>query len=145
MKSSRKKYQPGNNPYNNPFQTEISLYRTSEGGMARMGRSSDTYGHGYGSETGRVRGTKGSFYDKYQGLEKNLPDITQPPLPPGVPAGGHGGSHGRLSDEFISAILEDRLPEVHIANALNMTVGGIIAHRSALRDGEWLDIPQYSL
>ena len=143
MKSSLPKYQPGNNSYNNPFQTEISLYRTSEGGMARMGRSSDTPGHGYGSETGRVRGTKGSFYDKYEGLETNLPDITRPPLPPGVPAGGHGGSHGRLMDEFVTAILDDRKPLVDIAMALNMTVAGIVAHKSALRDGELIKIPQY--
>jgi predicted dehydrogenase len=143
MKSSLPKYQPGNNPYNNPFQTEISLYRTSEGGMARMGRSSDTPGHGYGSETGRVRGTKGSYYDKYEGIETNLPDITRPPLPPGVPAGGHGGSHGLLMQEFVTAILEDRKPLVDIAMALNMTVGGIVAHKSALRDGEWMKIPQY--
>ena len=29
--------------------------------------------------------------------------------------------------------------------ALNMTVSGIIAHQSAMRDGETLKIPQYAL
>lgn len=110
-----------------------------------MGRSADTRGHGYGSETGRVRGTKGSYYEKYEGVVENLPDIERPPLPPGVPAGGHGGSHGRLGDEFITSILQDRKPLVDIAMSLNMTVGGIVAHQSALKDGEWLDIPQYKL
>jgi len=143
MPSQMKRYQKGENRYNNPFATEISLYRTSEGGMARMGRSSDSPGHGYGSETGRVKGTKGSFYDKYDGFEKNLPNLTRPPLPPGVPPGGHGASHGRLMDEFVSAILLDRKPLVDIATALNMTVGGIVAHQSALKNGEWLKIPQY--
>ena len=108
-----------------------------------MGRSSDTRGHGYGSETGRVRGTKGSYYDKYDGIEENKPDIERPPLPPGVPAGGHGGSHGRLMDEFVSAILQDRKPLVDVAMALNMTVGGIVSHQSALKDGELLKIPQF--
>ncbi len=145
MPSAMTRYQTGNNRYNNPFATEISLYRTSEGGMARMGRSSDSPGHGYSSETGRVRGTKGSYYDKYEGFEKDLPDLTRPPLPPGVPAGGHGGSHGRLTDEFVSAILQDRKPLVDIATALNMTVGGIVAHQSALKNGEWMKIPQYKL
>ena len=87
----------------------------------------------------------GSYYDKYEGLKEDLPDTSRPPLPPGVPAGGHGGSHGRLTDEFVSAILEDRKPLVDIATALNMTVGGIVAHQSALKDGEWMKIPQYNL
>ncbi len=48
-----------------------------------MGRSSDSMGgHGYGAETGRVRGTTGSYYDKYEGLMKNLPDVSRPALPP---------------------------------------------------------------
>lgn len=143
--SLMERYQQGNNRYNNLFATEISLYRTSKGGMARMGRSADTFGHGYGMETGRVKGTRGSYYDKYEGLEKNLPDLKRPPLPHGVPPGGHGGSHGRLTDEFITAILQDRKPLVDIATALNMTVGGIVAHQSALKNGEWLKIPQYKL
>jgi len=142
MPSSMERYHE--NQYQNPFATEISLYRTSEGGMARMGRSSDTYGHGYGMETGRVRGTKGSYYEKYEGIEETLPDIERPALPPGVPPGGHGGSHGRLADEFISSILLDRKPLVDIATALNMTVGGIVAHTSAMKDGEWMKIPQYT-
>ena len=110
-----------------------------------MGRSADTFGHGYGSETGRVRGTRGSYYDKYEGLEENLPDLTRPPLPPGMPPGSHGGSHGHLTEEFIRAILEDRKPLVDIDIALNMTVGGIVAHQSALKNGEWMKIPQYKL
>ena len=141
--SDMERYQKGKNKYNNPFATEISLYRTSDGGMARMGRSADTYGHGYGSETGRVRGTKGSFYDKYEGFEKDLPDLNRPPLPPGLSAGGHGGSHGYLTDEFLTAILQDRKPLVNIATALNLTVGGIVAHQSALKGGELMKIPQY--
>ncbi len=143
--SRMERYQKGNNRYNNPFGTEISFYKTSDGGMARMSRSSDTVGHGFGSETGRVRGLKGSYYDKYEGLEKGLPDLSRPPLPPGMDPGGHGGSHGYLTDEFVRAIIEDRMPLVNIAAALNLTVGGIVAHLSALRDGEWMKIPQFKL
>jgi len=134
---------PGNNRYKNPFGTEIALFRTSEGGMSRMAVSWDT--PGFGAEAGRIRGERGTFYEKYEGIEKNFPDLVRPPLPPGVSAGGHGGSHGRLTDEFISAILQDRKPLVDIATALNMTVGGIVAHQSALKGGEWLTIPQYKL
>jgi predicted dehydrogenase len=145
MPSLMERYQPGNNRYKNPFGTEISLYRTSEGGMARMGRSSDTPGGHEFLEDGRVRGERGSYYEKYEGLEKDLPDLSRPPLPPGVSPGGHGGSHGRLMDEFVTAILQDRKPLVDIATALNMTVGGIVAHQSALKGEEWMKIPQYKL
>ena len=134
---------PENNRYKNSFGTEIALFRTSEGGMSRMAVSWDTPGDS--GEKGRIRGQKGSFYGKYQGLEKTLPDLKRPPLPPGVKAGGHGGSHGRLMDEFVTAILQDRKPLVDIATALNMTVGGIVAHQSALKDGEWMKIPQFRL
>ena len=48
-------------------------------------------------------------------------------------------------NEFITAILEDRRPLVDIAQALNMTVAGIVAHQSALKDGESMKIPQYRI
>ena len=57
MPSIVKELQPGNNRYKNPFGTEIALFRTSEGGMARMGVSWDTFVPG--SETGRVYGQRG--------------------------------------------------------------------------------------
>ncbi|MBT6627516.1 MAG: hypothetical protein HOB49_10925 [Gemmatimonadetes bacterium] len=47
--------------------------------------------------------------------------------------------------EFVEALLQERTPLVDIAQSLNMTVGGIVAHESALRGGELLKIPQYSL
>lgn len=139
-KSKMERYH--NNRYNNPFATEIALFKTSEGGISRMSRSADT--PGYHAETGRVRGLRGTYYEKYEGLEENLPNTKRPPLPPGVPAGGHGGSHGPLMNEFILSILEDRQPLCDIVMALNMTVPGIVAHESALRGGEWMKIPHYS-
>jgi predicted dehydrogenase len=132
---------PANNRYQNPFGSEIALFRTSEGGMARMGVSWDSPGHE--GEMGRIRGQRGAYYNKYAGLEKKLPNTARPPLPPRVEAGGHGGSHGYLMNEFITAILEDRHPLVNIAWALNMTVAGIVAHESARKQGELLRIPQY--
>ena len=143
MPSRVEHLQPANNRYKNAFGTEIALFRTSEGGMSRMAVSWDT--PGYGGEMGRIRGQKGSFYGKFEGLEKNLPDTKRPPLPPGVAAGGHGGSHGYLMDEFVTAILQNRKPLVDVAMALNMTFAGIVAHQSALKDGELLKIPQFTL
>ena len=81
----------------------------------------------------------------YQGLEKQLPSIAKPPLPPGVNAGGHGGSHGYLGNEFVMSIIENRKPLVDVAWGLNMTVSGMVAHQSALKDGELMKIPQYKV
>ena len=137
---------PANNRYKNPFGSEIALLRTSEGGMARMAVCWDSPGDG--GEKGRIRGQRGSYYDggkNYEGLEKNLPPTKKPPLPPTVYPGGHGGSHGYLMNEFVLSILENRKPLVDVAQALNMTVAGIVAHQSALKDGELLRIPQYKL
>jgi predicted dehydrogenase len=134
---------PENNRYKNAFGTEIALFRTSEGGASRMAVTWDTPGPG--GEMGRVRGQKGSFYGKYEGLEPITVDLLRPALPPSVNPGGHGGSHGYLMNEFVSAILQDRQPLVDVAQALNMTVAGIVAHQSALKNGELMKIPQYRL
>lgn len=124
--------QAKNNDYKNPFGSEIALFRTSEGGISRMAVCWDIpSAHG---EQGRIYGEKNS---------KGNVNTSRPPLPPGVSAGGHGGSHGYLASEFVDAILRDRKPWVDVAQALNMTVPGIVAHQSALKDGELLKIPRY--
>jgi len=136
-------FQPDKNAYKNPFATEVALLRTSEGGMARMAVSWDTPGHS--GEMGRVRGQNGAVYGTFEGTAKaDGISLAKPPLPPTVDAGGHGGSHGYLSNEFVMSILEKRTPLVNIAWALNMTVAGIVSHMSALKDGELMKIPQYT-
>ena len=134
--------QPKNNRYKNPFGTEIALLRTSEGGMARMAESWDTVSKE--SETGRVRGQRGSMAGmSYSGRTRSCPRSSRPPLPPTVQPGSHGGSHGFLADEFVTAILANREPLVDVVAALNMTVAGIVAHQSASAGGSLLKIPQY--
>ena len=137
-------FKDGRNQYENPFATEVALFRASDGGMARMTESWDT--PGFHGEVGRVRGQKGSMtgtrYDGLADVSKVI--LAKPPLPPKVAAGGHGGSHGYLCEEFVTAILQDRKPLVDVVSALNMTVSGIVAHQSALKDGELMKIPQYA-
>ena len=150
-RSSLQHFQPENNTYNNPFGSEIALFRTSEGGMARMAVCWDN--PGISGEVGRNSGQLGAwwgnafrsnYYAHANQLVSTL-DLTKPALPPSVPAGGHGGSHGHLCHEFITSLLENRKPYCDIAMSLNMTVAGIVAHQSALKDGELLKIPQYKM
>ena len=117
--------------------------RTSEGGMARMGVSWDTPGDS--GEKGRIRGQKGTYYGEYQGLEKELPAIQRPPLPPGVKAGGHGGSHPHLAHEFLRALVEDRDPFPNARQSANWTAVGILAYESAMEGGKRVDLPAFTL
>ncbi|MEJ6578471.1 MAG: Gfo/Idh/MocA family oxidoreductase [Akkermansiaceae bacterium] len=134
MPSTVPHLQAQNNDYGNPFGSEIAMFRTSEGGMSRMAVTWDILTNG--GERGRVYGQKN---------DKATVRTNRPPLPPGVGGGGHGGSHGHLTTEFIDAILRDRKPWIDVAQSLNMTVAGIVAHQSALRDGELMKVPQYVL
>ena len=143
MPSEIEHLRPENNRFKNGFGTEVALFRTGEGGMSRMSVSWDTPGHL--GEMGRVRGQKGAYYGNFAGIQKVTVETKRPPLPPGVEPGGHGGSHGYLMSEFVASILQNRQPIVNIATALNLTVPGIIAHQSALKDGERLKIPQYKI
>jgi len=55
----------------------------------------------------------------------------------------HGGSHCFITNEFINSITNNRKPEIDIYEALAFTVPGLIAHQSALKDGETLKIPEF--
>jgi len=146
------------NAIGNVFNSEVGLFRTKEGGICRIiicgsqgeyleaGRIRGEYA-GYNWHNGKAEGFVGDAIGKKrldQALEKGV-ETKKPALPPGVSTGGHGGSHGYLANDFIDAILRGRKPAVDVLDALNMTVPGYYAHLSAMKDGETLKIPQYSL
>ena len=67
---------------------------------------------------------------------------------PGMPApvrvnAYHGGSHPYLVHEFVSSLVESRPSSVDQDRAAEWTAPGIVAHDSAMRDGEWLEVPSY--
>lgn len=139
-------FKDANNPHKNPFGNEVALFKTSDGASARMAVMWDA--PGYHGETGRINGTKGSYCTytpKYTGIEKELAskiNIIKDQLPPGVDAGGHGGSHAYLTDDFIRAILvPGHKVCCDIKRSLNTTMAGVYAHISALKGGETLKIP----
>ncbi len=152
----KSKRQP--NAIGNVFNSEVGLFRTREGGICRIiicgsqgeyleaGRLRGEYA-GYDWHNGRAEGFVSDETGKRrlkQALQNGV-QTKKPALPPGVAAGGHGGSHGYLMDDFVDAILRGRKPAVDVIDALNMTVPGYYAHLSAMKDGETIKIPQYSL
>ena len=140
-------FKPDANAYKNPFDSEIALFRTHEGGASRMSVCWGTRGsHG---EFGHVRGERGMMegtrFSPAADLQKRPVDFSKPKLPPGMSAGGHGGSHGYLTEEFVTALLQKRRPLIDVVCSLNLTVPGVVAHQSALKNGELMKVPQYKL
>jgi predicted dehydrogenase len=134
IKGLYEQFQPQNNPHNNAFGTEIGLFKTSQGGIARIAQSWDMKD---------AHGEQGRVYAEV--TRNNNINWQRPPLPPGANGPHHGASHGYLTNDFIESILLNRKPYVDISEALNMTLAGVVAHQSALKGGEWMKIPQYSL
>ncbi len=62
-----------------------------------------------------------------------------------VQGGGHGGSHPHMAHEMITAILEDRDPKPNAVTSANWTCVGICAHESALKGGEIVKLPEFTL
>ncbi|EMI44291.1 oxidoreductase domain protein [Rhodopirellula sp. SWK7] len=62
-----------------------------------------------------------------------------------VQGGGHGGSHPHLVHEFVSAIRDGRDPRPNATTSANWTCVGICAHESALKGGEIVRLPEFTL
>ena len=56
---------------------------------------------------------------------------------------GHGGSHPYLVNEFVDAVAHNRTPAINIWEAARYMAMGVMAHKSALKDGETLDVPDW--
>jgi predicted dehydrogenase len=117
---------------NNPFACESALFETSERTMCRINVFWDC--------DPDSDGETGSWIWQSQDTMR-VPD--QVSIPPGMSYGGHGGSHGPLVNEFLTAIIQNREPAVNAGEAMAMTAPGIRAHHSALKGGEQLQVPQF--
>jgi hypothetical protein len=62
-----------------------------------------------------------------------------------IQGSGHGGSHPHLVNEFLRALLEDRDPWPNAMQSANWTCTGICAHQSAMRGGEIVRLPAFTL
>jgi predicted dehydrogenase len=145
-----------NNRMKNPFFNEFALMETSGGNVIRHNECRQIASQEM--ERAQWFGEKAALYMAIPGA---MPDTWQPrygkPAPANVPdywktdrlpaamrhASGHGGSHTFITAEFISAVLENREPAVNVYEALAMTVPGIVAHQSALKNGERLRVPDF--
>jgi len=145
----------------NLFGNETAFFRLSNGAAARICEYR-RIGH-FGREAFRLYGTEGCFSDgpggqhwvTKQGAQAVPQAEMRDPLPEEVVQawrrgfgerdfyGGHGGSHAYLVHEFVDAVANNRSPQVNAWVAARYFVPGILAHKSALRDGEVLKVPDW--
>ena len=159
-----------NNPYKNPFWNETAFFTTSrntpfrvevnwkgalravergewrgnkmsffsalqEGGEHTIVRAADTLGHddaGFKNNSNKVETYQQEVWWQTGMLPASLRHNS-----------AHGGSHTFITHEFIDALVNNRQPEVNIYEALAYTAPGIVAHQSALKNGEYMKIPGF--
>lgn len=56
---------------------------------------------------------------------------------------GHFGSHQFLVDDFVKAVITNRLPPNHVWAAARYCIPGLSAHQSAVDRGRWIDVPDF--
>ncbi len=159
-----------NNPYQNPFWNGTAFFKTNRNHPFRV--EVNWKGALRSVERGEWRGDKMSFFSALkEGDEHTIVKVAdttgkddagfqykanavetykQPVwwqtnmLPePLRHNSGHDGSHTFLTHEFIDSLIKNRRPEVDVYEALAYTAPGIVAHQSALRNGEFMSIPDF--
>lgn len=58
---------------------------------------------------------------------------------------GHAGSHAQITHEFVDAITNERHPDVDVWESAAYTAPGLVAHASALNDGELMKMPDFGV
>ncbi|HOC02638.1 MAG TPA: Gfo/Idh/MocA family oxidoreductase [Candidatus Ratteibacteria bacterium] len=132
---------------------EVGLFKTEKGSVVKILRSQVPacphfvwyclYGTNGHLENKRVKG-EGFIYVKGQTPEDGevfTSSIVDPNAPPEAKKGGHGTSEYYMIRDFLSSIENNTNPPIDVFRATEWTIPGIIAHKSAMKDGQWLDVP----
>jgi len=146
----------GDKYFEGQFANETALFWMSNGATMRICEARRV-GHPC-EETFQIFGTEGSYRSHCWLTREGRTELTveqmRDPLPEEVYNafrdvkgeglyGGHGGSHAYLVHEFVSAIAEGRRPAIHVWEAVRYMAPGVMAHKSALKDGEVLEVPDW--
>ena len=145
------------------FGNETALFQMSNGAAVRICEYRDI--GVLGREMFSLYGTKAAFYGGENRCEANywctktsltkvgidqmrekLPDDVYKAFlaaGKGDPYGGHGGSHTYLVNEFVTSVAEGRQPSTNAWEAVRWMAAGAVAHKSALKGGELLSVPDW--
>ena len=159
-------WNPGQNPetMGNAFADETAFFKMSNGSTMRiceyrkvgaparemfniLGSGACFYSGGGGRGEDRWLDLKSSTILTEEDMRDPLPEDVykafQARSQTGDVYGGHGGSHAYLANEFVDAIANGRQPAINAWEAVRYMVPGVMAHKSALKDGETLDVPDW--
>jgi predicted dehydrogenase len=138
-----------------PFSNETALFRMSDGSALRACEHREC---SVGRVAFRIYGTEASFeagcWIREGEVIRPPAEEMRDPLPAEVteawgdaPAAlvdaGEAGACVRLVHEFVEAVAQRRRPAINVWEAVRYMAPGVIAHRSALRDGEVLEVPDW--
>lgn len=140
---------------------ELGLFQTEKGSVVKILRSQTAsrphtvwyslYGTKGHLENQRDRGD-GLYYScEEESMSGGFKDaqampctVVDPNAPEEAKKGGHGTSEYYLIRDFLDAIAKNTRPPIDITRSLDFTIPGIIAHQSAMKNGEWMDVPTFN-
>jgi len=137
---------------------QVALFQTEKGMTIKMLRTSvmprkpalhyyALHGtRGYVESARRRIGDKGLLYiegEMQEAKEIDVP-VSDPSLPESARAGGHGTAEYCLVQDFLRSLEQGEKPRIDEVRAMEMTAPGLVAHESATRGGEWLDVPSFA-
>ena len=137
---------------------QMGLFQTEKGMMIKLLRTSvaprkpplhyySLHGTTGYIESGRSAiGKPGLIYiegemDSHQEIDVLISD---PSLPESARAGGHGTAEYCLVQDFLRCLETGEKPRIDEVRGMDMTLPGLVAHESAMRGGEWLDVPSFA-
>jgi hypothetical protein len=161
-----------NNEYRNVFSNQTALFKMSDGSSTRINEFR-RIGHPgavrmslYGTRASfehHVAGASWLTKDRkateklddvlaskgvttaagtFAGLSE-VHDVARLPREFAGQASGHSGSHAFLVDDFVQACLTGEHPPIDVWQAARYCVPGLVAHESAVRGGELLEVPDF--
>lgn len=160
------------NWWDNPFSNQTALFRMSDGSSCRVNEFR-RIGHPevvrmrlFGTQASFEESVAGAVWlTKERTATVRLDDVLAPsgvttthghyaglasvhpaerlPAEFAAQPSGHAGSHQFLVDDFVRACTAGTIPPNNVWVAARYAVPGIVAHESALRDGELLEVPDF--
>ena len=139
---------------------EVGLFRTQKGALFKILRSQvahryphmvwySLYGTGGYVESDRHDPSgNGLLYIDGEMSKKDGAKVMpcaqkDPNAPEEASAGGHGTSEYYMIRDFLHAIENSTRPPIDVIRAMDFTVPGLIAHESAMTDGNWREVPLF--
>jgi predicted dehydrogenase len=135
---------------------QVALFETERNAIIKLARSSVLARHPaihYYSlqgtkgfvETDRMGPSGGWLYVQGE-MERAQPircSFVDESLPEAARTGGHGTAEFQVLQAFLRALETREQPALNEVRAMDLTAPGLVAHESATREGEWMEVPRF--